>query len=118
MGRKGASLEENVDLQGLETAFGYRWADGASAVLPGSNSNRVAAALGDALGGSAEAEWQRFSRRAADLWSVTRVPFLEAPVSGSRDLQPHLLSPTRYARWPRGRRCADSARSTSPTLGW
>ena len=91
--RKGAALEDNVDLQGLDTAFRYRWADGAEALLPGSNSNRVAAALADALGGDAESEWQRFSRRAADIWAVTRVPFLEAPVSGLRDLSRHLLNP-------------------------
>jgi phytoene desaturase len=91
--RKDAALEDNIDLQGLETAFKYRWADGAEAVLPGSNSNRVAAALGDALGGVSEVEWQRFSRRAADIWAVTRVPFLEAPVSGLGDLGRHLLSP-------------------------
>ena len=90
--RKGASLEDNVDLRGLDPAFGYRWADGTTAVLPGSNSNRVAAALGAALGGSAENDWQRFSRRAADLWAVTRVPFLESPLSGPRDLLPHLRS--------------------------
>lgn len=88
--RKGASLEDNVDLRGLDPAFGYRWADGVSAVLPGSNSNRVAAALGDALGGSAEDDWKRFSRRSADLWAATRVPFLESPLSGPRDLLPYL----------------------------
>lgn len=88
--RKGASLEENVDLQGLDPAFGYRWADGVNAVLPGSNSNRIAAALGLALGGSAEADWKRFSRRSADLWAATRVPFLESPLSGPRDLLPYL----------------------------
>lgn len=88
--RKGASLEENVDLQGLDPAFSYRWADGARVVLPGSNSNRVAAALGSALRGSAERDWQRFSRRAADLWGATRGPVLESPLSGPRDLLPHL----------------------------
>ena len=88
--RKGASLEDNVDLRGVDPAFGYRWADGATTVLPGSNSNRVAAALGASLGGTAERDWQRFSRRSADLWTATRVPFLESPVSGPRDLLPHL----------------------------
>jgi phytoene desaturase len=92
VGRRGASLEENVDLQGLDPAFSYRWADGTTAVLPGSNSNRVASALGESLGGAAETEWQRFSRRAADLWAVTRVPFLESALSGPRDLLPHLRS--------------------------
>jgi phytoene desaturase len=88
--RKGAALEDNVDLRGLDPAFGYRWADGVSAVLPGSNSNRVAASLGEALGGTAERDWKRFSRRSADLWAATRVPFLESPLSGPRDLLPHL----------------------------
>lgn len=84
--RKGAALEDNIDLRGLERAFGYRWADGTTAMLPGSNSNRVAAALGDALGGTAEADWQKLSRRGADIWAATRVPFLESPVSGPLEL--------------------------------
>ena len=88
--RRGASLEENVELVGLEQAFGYRWADGTTALLPGSNSNRVATAMGQALEGSAEGDWQRLSRRGADIWAATRVPFLESPVSGPRDVMPHL----------------------------
>jgi phytoene desaturase len=89
--RKDASLEDNVDLRGLDIAFGYRWSDGSSASLPGSNSNKVAAALGDALGGTAASDWQRFSRRGADVWAATRVPYLEAPVSGARDLARQML---------------------------
>jgi phytoene desaturase len=92
--RKDASLEDNVDLQGLETAFGYRWPDGSSVTLPGSNSNKVAAALGDALGGTAATDWQRFSKRGAAIWSATRVPYLESPVSGVRDLARHMLKPS------------------------
>ena len=80
--QRHASLEDNVGLIGLDPAFGYRWADGTNATLPGSNTNRVAAALGEALGGSTEREWQRFSQRAAAMWAATRVPFLESSISG------------------------------------
>ena len=85
-GRTGAQLEEQVDLRALDPAFSYRWADGAHAVLPGSNTQRVAAALGDALGGRAADDWNRFSRRAGTTWAVTRGPFLERPLDGPRDL--------------------------------
>jgi phytoene desaturase len=84
--RTNAALEDNVGLIGLDPAFGYRWADGTRATLPGSNSNRIAAALGEALGGSTQSEWQAFSRRAAAMWAVTRVPFLESAISGPLQL--------------------------------
>ena len=35
--RQNAALEDNVGLIGLDPAFGYRWADGTRATLPGSN---------------------------------------------------------------------------------
>ncbi|MFZ0324564.1 MAG: phytoene desaturase family protein [Actinomycetes bacterium] len=79
--RANASLEDNLDLIGLDPAFGYRWADGTSAVLPGANHTRVAQALDEALGGDAGAQWNAFSRRAAAMWAATRVPFLESPLT-------------------------------------
>ena len=100
--RRGAPLEEQVDLRALDPAFAYRWADGSSAVLPGSNTQRVAHALGDALGGRAADDWNRFSRRAGHTWSVTRGPFLESPLDGPRDLlrQLHRLGDVRaVAPW-------------------
>lgn len=83
--KKDARLEDNVDLQGLETAFAYRWADGARAQLPGAGVNKVCLALGDGLGGSAADQWSAFSRRAADIWEASRVDFLERPLT-KRDL--------------------------------
>lgn len=80
--RRSASLEDNVGLIGLDPAFGYQWSDGTRATIPGSNTNRVAAALGTALGGRSEQQWQEFSRRAAAMWAATRAPFLEQPLPG------------------------------------
>ncbi len=79
--RRDASLEDNVDLQALDPAFGYRWADRTQAVLPGANTNRVAQALGEALGATAAADWRRLCERGAALWAATRVPFLESPIT-------------------------------------
>ena len=83
--RASAALEDNLDLQSLDPAFAYRWADGASAVLPGANHARVARALDDALGGDAGAQWSAFSHRAGAMWAATRVPFLESPLR-ARDM--------------------------------
>ncbi|HVQ87807.1 MAG TPA: phytoene desaturase family protein [Actinomycetes bacterium] len=88
--RKNAALEDNVGLVGLDPAFAYRWADGASAVLPGSNPRKVADALGDALGGKTASEWLALSRRSGAIWAATRGPFLESPVDGPMKLMRQL----------------------------
>ena len=80
--RRDAALEDNVGLTGLDPAFGYRWSDGVTATIPGTNSNRIASAFGASLGGTAESDWQRLSRHAADIWAAARVPFLESPIDG------------------------------------
>lgn len=84
--RRNAALEDNVGLVGLDPAFGYRWADGATATIAGSNTNRVAEDFGAALGGSADKQWRELSRRGAAIWAATRQPFLESPVDGPLSL--------------------------------
>ena len=86
--KTGAPLEDEVDLQALDPAFGYHFADGTSVVLPGVDPARCAVALGDALGGDAQAEWRAFMERASDMWQLTRRPFLESPLDGWRTLLP------------------------------
>jgi phytoene desaturase len=84
--RAGASLEDCVDLQPLDPAFRYRWADGTTAALPGAGPALAADALGTALGGSAADDWRRFMDRAGAIWRATRTPFLETPLTGPLDL--------------------------------
>ncbi|MBM3669969.1 MAG: phytoene desaturase [Actinobacteria bacterium] len=86
--KTGAPLEDEVDLQPLDPAFGYHFADGSTAVLPGVDPARCAAALGDQLGGSTQQEWLSFMDRASDMWQLTRRPFLESPLDGWRTLLP------------------------------
>lgn len=82
----GASLDDTVDLQPLDIAFGYHWADGSRADLPGVDPGRIAAALGSSLGGSCESDWRHFIERAGRMWQITRRPFLESPLNGASTL--------------------------------
>ena len=81
-------LDDLVDIQPVEPAFAYTWADGTRAVLPGCGTGAVAAALGEALGGSAAEDWRALMRHAARVWQLTRQPVLESPLSGMRDMLP------------------------------
>ncbi|MEC7101833.1 MAG: NAD(P)-binding protein, partial [Actinomycetota bacterium] len=49
--KTGRPLEEEVDLQEVEPAFGYHFADGTTATVPGVDPARCAMALQDAFGG-------------------------------------------------------------------
>ena len=55
--KTGSALEDSVDIQPLDTAFGYRFADGSTIDVPGADPGRIARAMGDQLGGSAQADW-------------------------------------------------------------
>lgn len=81
-------LDDIVDIQPVEPAFAYTWADGTRAVLPGCGTGAVAASLGEALGGQADQQWRDLMRHAAHVWQITRRPVLESPLSGPRDLLP------------------------------
>lgn len=83
-----SELDDVVDLRPVEPGFAYTWADGTRAELPGAGAGAVAAALGDALGGSAADDWKALMRRAAAVWRLTRRPVLESPLTSLRDLLP------------------------------
>ncbi len=84
--KTGRALEESVDLQPVEPAFGYHFSDGSSVTVPGVDPARAAVAFGAAFGGSAEDDWRRLIDRAARMWQVTREPFLQSPLRGWRTL--------------------------------
>jgi phytoene desaturase len=84
--KTGRSLEQSVDLQPVEPAFGYHFADGSSVVVPGVDPARCAKAFGDAFGGSANEDWRALIERAGRMWRITREPFLQSPLAGWRTL--------------------------------
>lgn len=108
--KTGKALEEEVDLQPVEPAFGYRFADGAYVDMPGVDPARCAQALGDGLGGSSADDWRALMDRAARMWRLTRGPFLQSPLNGWRSLLP-LAKPTdvrTIAPWSTVRKLGES----------
>lgn len=89
--KTGAALEDSIDLQPVDPAFGYRFADGTSLRTPGAGVAGTALAIGEALGEPAGDGWRTLMQRAARMWALTRRPVLEAPLTGMRDLVPLTL---------------------------
>ena len=74
--KTGGALEQAVDLQPIEPAFGYHFADGTSVSVPGVDPAKAAMAFGEAFGGTADDDWRRLVARAGSMWRITREPFL------------------------------------------
>jgi phytoene desaturase len=84
--KTGAAIEDSIEIVDLETAFRYQFADGTVLKMPGTGIGRCAEAIGDTLGGNSADQWREFMRRAAQMWSVTRKPFLESELHGLKSL--------------------------------
>ena len=84
--KTGAALEDSIEIVDLETAFRYQFADGTILKMPGTGIGRCAEAIGYSLGGNSADQWRAFMRRAAQMWSVTRKPFLESELHGLKSL--------------------------------
>ena len=84
--KTGGALEEAVDLQEIDPAFGYHFADGTSVAIPGVNPARAADAMQAAFGGTAGADWRALTERAGAMWRITREPFLQSPLPDWRTL--------------------------------
>lgn len=84
--KTGGALEQAVDLQPIEPAFGYHFADGMSVSVPGVDPAKAAMAFGEAFGGTADDDWRRLVARAGSMWRITREPFLQSPLTGWRTL--------------------------------
>jgi phytoene desaturase len=82
----GSPLANHVELQRLDPETTYHWQDGSHVALPGGGPDAVATVLGDTFGGSAADDWRALMTRAAAVWSLTRGPVLESPISGPSDL--------------------------------
>ncbi len=91
--KTGRSLEDSVDLQEVDPAFAYHFADGSSVTLPGAGVGACAHAIGQAFGGDSEHEWRMLLRRAGDIWALTRQDVLGSALDGFRDLLPLAKSP-------------------------
>lgn len=84
--KTGGPFEEAVDLQPVEPAFGYHFADGSRVTVPGVDPAKAALAFGEAFGGTADEDWRRLIDRGGQMWRLTREPFLQSPLQGWRTL--------------------------------
>ena len=82
----GEPLERVLELAPVDPVCHYRFADGVELDLPNAAPPLVAQAWDDALGDGAGADWTAFLKQAGRIWDVTRGPFLESPLAGSRTL--------------------------------
>ncbi len=86
--KTGKSLEQSIDLQELDPAFRYVFADGSEVTLPGVDPAKCAQAFGAAFGAESESQWREFTSRGAEMWRLTREPFLQSPLKGWKSLLP------------------------------
>ena len=91
--RHGGALEDHVDLVPVDPAFHYRFPDGTEVDLPDASRDGAARAFDEALGGAAAGsgrspgqQWTALLDHAAEVWAVTRVPFLHRPLDGPATL--------------------------------
>jgi phytoene desaturase len=84
--KSGRPLERELELVPVDPAFHYRFADGSEVRLPNADRAGTRRALDEAFGDGAGASWLALLERAGRMWEVTRQPFLESPLQGSRTL--------------------------------
>jgi phytoene desaturase len=92
----GAPLDDVLDLVPLDPAADLRFADGTRLRMPGSRAD-VPAALDDALGAGAGAQWAALMDRAEAMWRVAEQPFLRSPLAGAATLARLARSPADVA---------------------
>jgi phytoene desaturase len=84
--KTGRPLEDVLELTPVDPVASYRFPDGTWIDVPNASRPAVAAAFGEAFGGSAANDWNRFLERAGQIWQATRGPFLESSLNGAHDL--------------------------------
>lgn len=81
----GAPLDDVLQLERLDPAVGYRFADGTALSMPGT-PEAVPTALDAALGPGAGAQWAALMTRARRMWEISEQPFLRTPLAGAATL--------------------------------
>ena len=78
----GARLEEVVELDRLEVACTYTFADGSTLAMPG-RIEEIPGAIEAALGAGTGEQWEAFLADARRAWDVAEVPFLRSPIDSA-----------------------------------
>jgi phytoene desaturase len=81
----GDPLDRVLELQRLDPAVSYRFADGTTTAVPG-RLDAIHARLEDDLGAGRGAQWSALLTRAEAMWQATEQPFLRSPLAGAATL--------------------------------
>src|SRR3954468_14126398 len=81
----GDPMSTVLDLQRLDPAVGYRFADGTTTAVPGRLAD-ITARLDADLGSGAGGQWSALLDRAEAMWRATEQPFLRSPLAGAATL--------------------------------
>ncbi|WP_410651470.1 phytoene desaturase family protein [Amycolatopsis sp. cmx-4-54] len=84
----GADLDDLIDIEPVDPACHYRFADGTELAVP-HDREAVPCALEEALGNGAGTEWAHLMQEAGHLWSLVGEEILRRPLGGARDLLRH-----------------------------
>lgn len=82
----GKPIEEVLELEPVEPARRYVFADGASLDLPSGGRTATMRAFDDALGSGAGADWDALLARGRGMWDALWRDVVAAPISGGREL--------------------------------
>jgi phytoene desaturase len=81
----GDPLDRVLELQRLDPAVTYRFADGTTTAVPGRLAE-IPARLDDDLGAGSGAQWSALLTRGEAMWRATEQPFLRSPLAGAATL--------------------------------
>lgn len=78
--KTGKRLELLAELQAVDPAFDYHFADGTQITFPNLSLPGVCDSISKTLGEKTAREWKALMERAEAIWDVSREPFIESPL--------------------------------------
>ena len=90
--KTGKRLEHVLDIQPVDPAFNYQFADGKSVIFPNLSNPMTYIEIEKSFGVSASNSWKKLIERSERMWEVSREPFIESelrsfwPLLKRRDL--------------------------------
>ena len=79
--KTGKRLEHVLDLQPVDPAFNYHFADGKQVTFPNLSNPKTYLEIEKSFGSAASKQWEKLMERADAMWEVSREPFIESELT-------------------------------------
>ena len=76
--KTGKRLEHVLDVQPVDPAFNYQFADGKSVIFPNLSNPKTYIEIEKSFGINASKSWKKLIDRSERMWEVSREPFIES----------------------------------------